>query len=208
MDAIDVLDARVRDYQRSHPQGPLTWDGLRAAGYLRGVPVDPTGTPYVLTPDGRVTVARSPGCGRSPGSPRGRRMIPQVIVGCIIVGARAHRRQLSQCLHLPAAPRPVGRVARIGVPDCDGRSRGSRTFRCVSYAVLRGRCRTCGPDLDPLSDRRGDHRWSMFLLHWWSSVLDSILVLAAGLRLRPNRAVRDRSRASPAAQRRLRCRAS
>lgn len=59
MDAIDVLDARLRDYQRSHPQGPLTWDGLRAAGYLRGVPVDPTGTPYVFTPDGRVTVARN-----------------------------------------------------------------------------------------------------------------------------------------------------
>ena len=56
MDAIDALDARVRDYRLKHPGAPLSWDALRAAGYVRGVPLDPTNTPYVFTPAGRVTI--------------------------------------------------------------------------------------------------------------------------------------------------------
>lgn len=58
MDAIDLITARVQDYQRTHPGSPISWDQLRAAGYLRGVPLDPTGTPYVVTPDGHVTVSK------------------------------------------------------------------------------------------------------------------------------------------------------
>ncbi len=58
MDAMDALDARVRDYRLKHPGAPLSWDALRAAGYVRGVPLDPTNTPYVFTPAGRVTISR------------------------------------------------------------------------------------------------------------------------------------------------------
>ena len=58
MDAMDALDARVRDYRLKHPGAPLSWDALRAAGYVRGVPLDPTNTPYIFTAAGRVTISR------------------------------------------------------------------------------------------------------------------------------------------------------
>jgi hypothetical protein len=35
---------------------PATWAEMVAAGYLRGVPVDPTRTPYRLAPDGQIFV--------------------------------------------------------------------------------------------------------------------------------------------------------
>jgi hypothetical protein len=58
MDVIDAIEARIRDYQRVRPSAPVTWDHLRAAGYLRGIPLDPTGVPYVITPDLHVTVSK------------------------------------------------------------------------------------------------------------------------------------------------------
>jgi hypothetical protein len=48
MDAIDSL-SRVRDeFRRRSGKLPESWEQLIAAGLLRGVPVDPTGTPYTL----------------------------------------------------------------------------------------------------------------------------------------------------------------
>lgn len=58
MDAMDALDARVHAFQQRYPDTPLSWDALRAAGYVRGVPLDPTNLPYVFTPDGHVTISR------------------------------------------------------------------------------------------------------------------------------------------------------
>jgi tetratricopeptide (TPR) repeat protein len=58
MDAIDAIDARIADYRATHPDAAVTWEALRAAGYLRGIPVDPTGTPYVFTPTGKVTISK------------------------------------------------------------------------------------------------------------------------------------------------------
>lgn len=59
MDAIDALGARVAAYRRLHPGQPVTWDRLAAAGLLRGVPVDSSGTPFTLDPaTGYITVAR------------------------------------------------------------------------------------------------------------------------------------------------------
>ena len=70
MDAIDQVEARVRDYQRLHPGVSVTWDQLRAAGYLPGVPLDPTGTPFVLTPEGTVTVSKQSSLWPLPGQVR------------------------------------------------------------------------------------------------------------------------------------------
>ena len=58
MDAIDALDARVRDYRLKHPRRSAHVGRLACRGYVRGVPLDPTNTPYVFTPAGRVTIAR------------------------------------------------------------------------------------------------------------------------------------------------------
>jgi hypothetical protein len=57
MDAMGALDARVQAFQQRYPETPLSWEALRAAGYVRGVPLDPTGVPYVFTPDSHVTVS-------------------------------------------------------------------------------------------------------------------------------------------------------
>jgi hypothetical protein len=48
MDQIDQLEAIVRAFEVRTFKRPGSWNDLVAAGLLRGVPVDPTGTPYVL----------------------------------------------------------------------------------------------------------------------------------------------------------------
>ena len=73
MDAMDALDARVRDYRLKHPGAPLSWDALRAAGYVRGVPLDPSSTPFVFTPAGRDDVSRESKLLPLPGQIRGPR---------------------------------------------------------------------------------------------------------------------------------------
>jgi tetratricopeptide (TPR) repeat protein len=57
LDAIDTLEPLVSQY-RDRAATPLTWQSLMRAGApLRGVPADQTGTPFELTPDGRVRLS-------------------------------------------------------------------------------------------------------------------------------------------------------
>jgi hypothetical protein len=51
------LESLTRRYVEQFKEYPLRWNQLIAAGYLQGVPVDPTNTPYVLRPGGRIEVA-------------------------------------------------------------------------------------------------------------------------------------------------------
>ena len=55
-----------------------------------------------------------------------------------------HRRQLPQRLHLPAAPRQSVVWPGSRCPTCDRPLAWYENIPVVSYAVLRGRCRTCG----------------------------------------------------------------
>ena len=48
MDQIDKLQAAVEALERRRGVSPSDWSDLRAAGYLRGTPADPTGVPYEL----------------------------------------------------------------------------------------------------------------------------------------------------------------
>jgi tetratricopeptide (TPR) repeat protein len=61
LDAIDIiarLEALTADYERRFGDPPTRWDEMVRAGMLPGVPVDPAGHPYVLTPGwGDVTVS-------------------------------------------------------------------------------------------------------------------------------------------------------
>jgi TPR repeat protein len=58
LDDVDALTALVRRFVAAGAAPPLSWDRLVRAGYLRGVPADPAGTPYALDPgSGRVDVA-------------------------------------------------------------------------------------------------------------------------------------------------------
>lgn len=60
LDAMDQLTAIVRRYVARTGTFPESWDPLIAAGELRGVPLDPTGVPYVLNAKKReIAVARA-----------------------------------------------------------------------------------------------------------------------------------------------------
>lgn len=48
LDHLDQLNAIMARYKAATGQFPASWDELAAAGVLRGVPLDPSGTPYVL----------------------------------------------------------------------------------------------------------------------------------------------------------------
>jgi hypothetical protein len=60
MDQLERLRAAVAAYQQARGSPPDDWGDLRAAGYVKGSPVDPTGAPYRLA-DGMVSLdATSP----------------------------------------------------------------------------------------------------------------------------------------------------
>jgi hypothetical protein len=69
--ALDEMDALQRAADNvSQRVGPLVgWPALVRAGVLRGTPVDPSGTPYELTPDGRVRLSTSSPLGPLPVEP-------------------------------------------------------------------------------------------------------------------------------------------
>ncbi len=58
MDDIDVLQAEVDRVSAARGAPVTRWETVRNAR-LPGVPVDPAGTPYELTPDGRVQLSPS-----------------------------------------------------------------------------------------------------------------------------------------------------
>jgi hypothetical protein len=58
MDQLDRLRALVKTFQERRGSTPADWSELRAAGYVRGTPVDPLGTPYRLE-GGLVSLDRS-----------------------------------------------------------------------------------------------------------------------------------------------------
>jgi tetratricopeptide (TPR) repeat protein len=58
LDGIDQLTMVVRDFTARTGTIPASWDALVRAALLRGIPLDPTGVPYVLDAGtGEVTVA-------------------------------------------------------------------------------------------------------------------------------------------------------
>ena len=56
LDDLDGLRARVGRVTELTGASPRTWDAVIAAGLLTGVPIDPSGAPYALAPDGTVTL--------------------------------------------------------------------------------------------------------------------------------------------------------
>jgi hypothetical protein len=60
MDQIDQLQTVVQRYRMRTGRSAQSWTDLAGAGLLRGIPVDPSSTPYVLNAEtGTVTVAQS-----------------------------------------------------------------------------------------------------------------------------------------------------
>ncbi len=53
---VTNLEALLTLYRRKTGHFPAGFQELEAAGLLRGIPVDPLGVPYKLTPDGQVEV--------------------------------------------------------------------------------------------------------------------------------------------------------
>ena len=51
LDHIDALTKLVGEFTRRTGRQPESWEHLVAARMLAGIPLDPTGTPYVLGPD-------------------------------------------------------------------------------------------------------------------------------------------------------------
>jgi hypothetical protein len=58
MDVIESLSARVQSFRAAHAAAAVTWEQLVAARLLPGIPLDSSGTPFVLDPStGAITVA-------------------------------------------------------------------------------------------------------------------------------------------------------
>ena len=73
LNEIDDLQNVVNGYRRQAGQPPADWSVLVRARTIRGVPLDPSGTPYELTPDGQVTLSRA-----SPLAPLPTEPVPQM----------------------------------------------------------------------------------------------------------------------------------
>jgi hypothetical protein len=55
-ESVWQLEAMTKAYFERTGKYPASWQDLIAMKWLRGVPTDPSGTAYVLTPDGHVVV--------------------------------------------------------------------------------------------------------------------------------------------------------
>jgi len=61
LDGIDQLQPRLDEFAHRSGRPPADWAELVRAGLLRGIPLDPAGTPYQIAPGGRVRLSeRSP----------------------------------------------------------------------------------------------------------------------------------------------------
>jgi hypothetical protein len=58
MDQLDRLNTAVDQASLRLGRAPAGWHDVVAAGVLRGIPLDPTGVPYQLGADGRVSLRR------------------------------------------------------------------------------------------------------------------------------------------------------
>jgi tetratricopeptide (TPR) repeat protein len=57
LDGIDFIQQAVDQYRLRNGVPPASWDAMMRAGFLRGVPPDPTGLPFQLDPaTGKVTL--------------------------------------------------------------------------------------------------------------------------------------------------------
>jgi tetratricopeptide (TPR) repeat protein len=56
-EGIPQLEQIIAQYHQKTGDWPSSWQQLIQAHLLRGIPLDPAGAPYVLTPGGRVEVA-------------------------------------------------------------------------------------------------------------------------------------------------------
>jgi hypothetical protein len=72
LDDIDALQRAVDDYAHRAGQPPSGWNVLAAQRVLRGIPIDPSQTPYALSGDGRVGLSRSSPLWPLPSEPAGR----------------------------------------------------------------------------------------------------------------------------------------
>jgi tetratricopeptide (TPR) repeat protein len=66
LDEIDALQRAVDDYARRTGTRPAEWAALVRGGVLRGIPIDPTGEPYMLTSEGRVRLSNASAVGPLP----------------------------------------------------------------------------------------------------------------------------------------------
>lgn len=55
-DALPRLDAVLAAYRQREGHAALSMQDLVAAGYLRGIPLDPSGIPFVIAPNGRASL--------------------------------------------------------------------------------------------------------------------------------------------------------
>lgn len=59
LDQIDLLTKTAMQFEQDRGHFPSRWEEMIAAGYVRGVPVDPVGVPYELHPKSeRVEISR------------------------------------------------------------------------------------------------------------------------------------------------------
>jgi hypothetical protein len=70
MDDLDLLRGKVREYATRTGEEPRDWTVLVHAGYLRGIPRDPSGTPYALTAGGEVRLGDSSSLSPLPSEPQ------------------------------------------------------------------------------------------------------------------------------------------
>ena len=56
-ETLRKLDGLLADYKQKEGHEAHSWQDLVAAGYLRGIPLDPSGEPFTLGPDGKVTLS-------------------------------------------------------------------------------------------------------------------------------------------------------
>ena len=164
LDALDQIDALQRARRRFAAQrgraARATGRALIRAGVFRGIPLDPTGTPYELDADGRVALSPTSPLFPLPDEPQ-RIGAPPLMTGVLaaVVVAALFGAVIGSFLNVCIYRLPLGQSIvwpASACPRCGRELSWYENIPVVSYVALaRPLPHVPGADLDPLSDRRG-----------------------------------------------------
>jgi hypothetical protein len=170
LDEIDTLQKAVDNVATTTGQRPVDWLALVRSGVLRGIPQDPSATPYEIDAEGHVRLAPTSPLFPLPDEPKARGR-PALMSGwattflAALIGAVVGS-FLNVCIY--RLPRRASLMwPGSACPACQRPLAWFENLPILSFIALRGRCRTCRAPISSRYPVVEAVTAVMFAVAWW-----------------------------------------
>jgi tetratricopeptide (TPR) repeat protein len=199
LDGIDFIQRIVDQYRARTGAPPTSWDDMMRAGLLRGVPPDPTWRSVPVGASDREGDTRSAFLAQSTAERRASSLMIAAAVLLfglgLVVGSF-----LNVCIYRLPREESIAWPASH-CTTCNRTLRWYENVPVLSWALLRGRCRTCGSRISMRYPIVELTTGALFLAGYLAFGLTPLLAGATPLRVRDGRAVCHRPRTSDSPER-------